>query len=400
MAQRSKRNFKFFFKITANALLHIILLISYLTPRQRSKWVVGNARGFDNNTKYFFLHAKEALGKKSCYWISKNRRSLAAVRALGFKAYHPASLMGLYHLLTAGVYVYDIRVSALNVWTRGRAKQVNLWHGVGIKNVEFKIFSDKPQEIPFLDRLRHPASYVKPDLFLSTSPMMTRHFAECFRIPESRCVESSYPRCEIFSWPEEKLLSFIRRHESPETQALAERLRKSGRTYIYMPTWRVSRGKDFLREAGFDLDVLEKALEAAGALFLFKLHPFTKLTVDTSAYKHILFLDCRMDIYPLQPFTDVLITDYSSIYYDYLLIPGKEILLFPFDYEDYVATDHDLAFDFDEYTPGERVTTFAELAVRIREGSHFASVRKEWVTRQFWGDPETRRDLYEAIEQL
>ena len=71
-----------------------------------------------------------------------------------------------------------------------------------------------------------------------------------------------------------------------------------------MPTWRGSK-KDFIRQAGFDLQRLEEALEKTDSLFVFKLHPLTKLSIDTAAYPHIVFLDSRMDIYPLLPFTDV-----------------------------------------------------------------------------------------------
>ncbi|MBR2863290.1 MAG: CDP-glycerol glycerophosphotransferase family protein [Bacteroidaceae bacterium] len=398
MARRTQYNFKYFIKVFGNALLHIVLGISYLVPRQKDKWLVGNAKGFNNNTKYFFLHAKLELKKENCYWISKNRKSLAAVRRLGFKAYHPASPVGLYHLLTAGVYVYDIRISALNAWTYGCARRVNLWHGVGIKNVEHKI-SNAPREVPVLSYLRHPVNYIRPHLFLSTSPLMTTHFAECFRIPESRCVESSYPRCEVFHYSEERLQDFLRRIEGDEAVAFAERLRAHARVYIYMPTWRGGK-KDFIRQAGFDLGRLEEALAATDSLFLFKLHPMTKISIDTAAYPHIVFLDNRMDIYPLLPFTDVLVTDYSSIYYDYLLMPEKEILLFPFDYQEYVTEDRDLAFDFDEYTPGERVYSFDELVQQIAAKAHFSLPQREWITQQFWGDAAHRRDLYQAVAQL
>ena len=251
----------FYAKCLGNLLLHILWLLSCLTPRNRQKWVVGNAKGFNNNTKYFFIHAKEALRKQSCYWISKNRKCREEVRAAGYKAYHPWSLRGLYHLLTAHVYVYDLRLSALNYWTSGRAKRVNLWHGVGIKNVEFKrqaAMGVEPMPV-WLEYLRHPVAFAKPDLFLSTSPMMTRHFAECFRMPESRCVESEYPRCRILKADKEELLRFIRKYEPAETKELVKRLETANRTYIYMPTWR-NTGEDFIREAGFDLPLLEQTL--------------------------------------------------------------------------------------------------------------------------------------------
>lgn len=389
------QNFSFYVKCTGNLLMHVILLISYLTPRNKNKWLVGNARGFNNNTKYFFIHAKEVLQMKNCYWICKNKKCRSEVRQLGYKAYHPWSLTGLYHLLTAKVYIYDSHISALNFWTSGRVKKVNLWHGVGIKNIEYKVQVKSDEQENWLNYLRRPVNYVRPDLFLSTSSMMTKHFAECFRIPETHCIESEYPRCAIFKKTQEELLSFISTYENKEARELAERLNKASRTYIYMPTWREGKD-DFLKKAGFDLQALENALKEKNELFLFKLHPFTRIKVNTSEYKHILFMDNKMDIYPLLPFTDVLITDYSSIYYDYLLMPDKEILLFPFDYKEFIASEHDLAFDFDEYTPGARVYTFSDMLEAIRSGKHFINDKKQWIMDVFWksNHPE---DLYQAI---
>ena len=391
-----KDELKYYLKCAGNLLMHLLLLLSYLAPRNRQKWLVGNARGFNNNTKYFFLHCTVGLHKPAVYWITKNRKTLDEVRQLGFKAYHPWSLKGLYHLLTAGVYVYDSHISALNYWTSGGALKVNLWHGVGIKNVEFKrqVYA-KAQHCRWLERLRRPVNFVKPDLFLSTSPLMTTHFAQCFRIPESRCVESEYPRCALFKKSREELLDFIGRYEPEVTRRLVKQLLSSRRTYIYMPTFRETKA-NLLEAAGFDLDVLEQTLARKNELFLFKLHPFTRVNFDDTRYPHIRLLDNRMDIYPVLPFTDVLITDYSSIYYDYLLIPDKEILLFPFDYREYISGQRDLAFDFDTYTPGPRVHSFQELAAAIDEGKHFENERKQWVTDQFWHSRRPQ-DLYEAI---
>ena len=391
-----KDNVKYYLKCLGNLLMHILLLLSCLTPRNRRKWLVGNARGFNNNTKYFFIHCKEVLHMRQCYFICKNRKYREEIGRLGYQAYHPWSLKGLYHLLTAGVYVYDSHISALNYWTSGRALKVNLWHGVGIKNIEFKrhLYA-KSRRSDWQERLRRPVNYVRPDLFLSTSPLMTTHFAQCFRIPESRCVESEYPRCAIFKKSREELLAFIDRYEPEETRRLARQLTAAKRTYIYMPTFRDSK-KDLLEAAGFNLDMLEQALAERDALFLFKLHPFTRVTFDDTRYPHIRLLDNRMDIYPLLPLTDVLVTDYSSIYYDYLLLPDKETVLFPFDYEEYIAGERDLAFDFDTYTPGPRVHTFGQLVEAIREERHFTNEKKAWITGQFW-QSDRPEDLYRAI---
>jgi len=74
--------------------------------------------------------------------------------------------------------------------------------------------------------------------------------------------------------------------------------------------------------------------------------------------------DSSSDIYPLLPLTDCIITDYSSIYFDYLLI-NKPVIFFPYDYKKYIEYDRDLIFDYDTMTPGPKCYTQQELHNQI-----------------------------------
>jgi CDP-glycerol glycerophosphotransferase (TagB/SpsB family) len=71
-------------------------------------------------------------------------------------------------------------------------------------------------------------------------------------------------------------------------------------------------------------------------------------------------VDNSWDIYPILPFTDVLITDYSSIYYDYILMKGKRVILFTFDYDKYIS-ERELNIEYEKYFIGLRVHSFDQL---------------------------------------
>ena len=80
-----------------------------------------------------------------------------------------------------------------------------------------------------------------------------------------------------------------------------------------MPTWRETR-ENFIVSAGFDFVLLNEILKQRDDLFLLKLHPESNLSMEEmSRYSNILVLDKKIDIYPVLPFTDVLVTDYSSM---------------------------------------------------------------------------------------
>ncbi len=378
--------------------------LSFLFPRDRNSWVVGSENGFVGNAKFFLLDGRTLASGKHICWICASKDEVAKVRRVYPRAYWRWSPKGLFHSLRAGVYVFTHHLPDINFWTSGGARAVNLWHGVGIKNIEFRTSVGNAgriyREKNLLARIYLPHLFRRPDLMLSTSPMMTGHFAGCFRIPEQACVEDMYPRCRPFFWSAGKLKDFIYACEEAPVVELYEKMQHYERVYLYMPTWREDRS-DFIKSSGIDFARLNRVLERKRALFLLKLHPATCLKVDLEACPNIAVVDKDVDIYSLLPATDVLVTDYSSIYYDYVLMKEKRILLFPFDYSDYVAQDRDLAFDFDTYTPGPRVHTFEELLDYVEDESRFvADDRREWVIGQFWGRTAENPDRNALIDRI
>ncbi|MDE7088974.1 MAG: CDP-glycerol glycerophosphotransferase family protein, partial [Prevotella sp.] len=117
---------------------------------------------------------------------------------------------------------------------------------------------------------------------------------------------------------------------------------------------------------------------------------------------NIVILDKNMDVYPILPFTDVLITDYSSIYYDYILMENKGIILFPFDYDEYIKNSRDLAFDYLTYTPGCKAWNFEELYRLLFSESKLVPEERSWVIKQFWGDNymESNKKIFEALKGI
>jgi CDP-glycerol glycerophosphotransferase (TagB/SpsB family) len=87
-----------------------------------------------------------------------------------------------------------------------------------------------------------------------------------------------------------------------------------------------------------------------------------------------------------------------------LLIPGKTVLLFPFDYNEYIKTSKSLAFDFETYTPGVCVYTFEELLSTITSQQDLSITQQENILKLFWGNDylenSNNQALYKKIQQL
>ena len=97
-----------------------------------------------------------------------------------------------------------------------------------------------------------------------------------------------------------------------------------------------------------------------------------------------------MDIQELLMDTDILISDYSSTYIDYLLL-DRPLIFYNFDYEDYLQNDREMYYDYDEVTPGYKAATFDELMTELdsiaKDEDHFVEERQRvrW-TADGWGE--------------
>jgi CDP-glycerol glycerophosphotransferase len=128
-----------------------------------------------------------------------------------------------------------------------------------------------------------------------------------------------------------------------------------------MPTFR-DTGLDFMDESGLLVlqpqDLAEFA-KAHDVLFLLKLHPYVE-DRRLSAIPGVLRYPSHQDIYPLLPLADALVTDYSSVYMDYLLL-NRPIHFFTYDQRRYCTQDRELFFPYEDMTPGPIARTQREL---------------------------------------
>ena len=117
-----------------------------------------------------------------------------------------------------------------------------------------------------------------------------------------------------------------------------------------------------------DLQSFKLFLKESGIVFYIKLHPKSK---NYTKYKefvddNFILLDKASDTYSYLRLSDLLITDYSSIYFDYL-VTEKPIVFFAYDLEEYLMNSRELYFDYDKVTPGKKVVTMEELITAIRD---------------------------------
>ena len=307
------------------------------------------ANRFADNARYAFVGAAHEP-RLRCVWITGDRRIRDEVRSLGYDAELRWSPRGIRCCLQAGWFVYGAYVSDISYLLSDGARTFNLWHGIPLKAIEFDITTGplaavyhaprwSPLRLAFADR------FLVPDVLLSTSDFVTeRCFTSAFRIPAERCLEFGYPRTDHFFRPDATTIARTRLAIPGDVNCVIG----------YFPTWR-DDGRDFLSACGFSFDVLNEVLAARNHYMLFKAHPnFADLAPRDQRWSNVRIVDGGVDAYEILPGCDVLVTDYSSIAYDFLLL-DRPIVYFVPDLERYVE-HRNVYFMLEEIAAGQIVT--------------------------------------------
>lgn len=389
-------------KFLAYLICYCIYPFSFLVPRSKKKWAFGSFRGaFNDNAKYLFIHVMEQMPDIDCAWLSVNRTTVRTIKEKGLKAYHVLSPAGIWFALRAKCWFFNAYSSDIMFCLSGGAKLVNLWHGLPLKRIEFDIESgilaDRFVKKTLKERYFHPEVFKRPDYVVSSTELFSEVFARSFRIPLERCLNLGLARNEILTWPEEKRRAFIDRYEPVETLDLIGQMGNFGRVFVYMPTWRDSQN-DFVT-AGFDFKSMEEVLSENNALLLIKPHANTFIDpVILNGLAHIKLLPSTLDIYPVLPYTDVLITDYSSVMYDYILMEKKDVILYLFDKEEYV-NERPFIWSFEDMTYGHRAGSFETLLELVgNAGLCPDEAKKAVLVKKCWG--ENSLDTCERISSF
>lgn len=365
-------------------VLRSLLLVSYITPRNKNKYLCGCYTGFMDNSKYLYF---ELLKYRDfdAYWYTENKDEYLAVKKLGLPVIYCYSIKGLYHCLTAGNYVTTHNFHDYNEWTSGNVRLISLWHGIGPKNMYVENRKGK-----LLHRIiKWLSSYKAPiGMALCTSDFITEVYSKSIGFLKENAVYHTLPRCDFMLKDKEHIILHLQTINDTDTLSLLQKISKYDKVYLYMPTWR-DNNSDFIASAGIDFEMLNNLLLIKNQIFLIKLHPNTDLNVDISHYSNILLMDKDIDIYPLLSSTDVLITDYSSIYYDYILLHNKEVIFYTFDINEYLSECRDFVIDFKTVTPGIHIKNFGELYKIIEENISCPFNDKERIIDIFWNKAKT-----------
>ncbi|MEI8176902.1 MAG: CDP-glycerol glycerophosphotransferase family protein [Candidatus Omnitrophota bacterium] len=385
---------------------YLLTPISLVMPKQKGMIICfgRDAGEFVDNVKYFFLYTAGARDREvTCFFLTEKRPVYEKLRREGFKVLYFPSFKAFLCMLRARVLIVD------NItWTRGskytfflRAKKVQLWHGVGLKAIELNNkFEKQAQAAETKKRDVADSRFPRYDLLVSTSGFYTEHV---FRrsLLGAKIIESGYPRNDIF----------FRKIDGADIEAdtaTIEKIKKAKsdgcKIVLYAPTFR-ERIICAQKTPALDLAQLHAVAARYRIIFVFKSHPWQPFPLTRELDDFLLEYQPSKDVYPALPLTDLLITDYSSLYMDYLLC-DKPVIFFPYDYQDYISRDREIQFDYDSMTPGPKCYDQRSLESEIikclvdGQDSHVGD-RKQIAELAFaYRDGEASKRIMEEVKKI
>jgi CDP-glycerol glycerophosphotransferase len=254
---------------------------------------------------------------------------------------------------------YVISNDDMQAYFRKREGQIYLqtWHGTPLKRIGFDV--DRPQFASGTAYFDHLADDVaKWDLLLSQNPFSTPILRRAFRFGGEIC-EYGYPRNDVLARGESLAGEVRRRLGIPAGK----------RVVLYAPTW---RDNQFYASGRYRFDLrldLERAWQLLGPDHVILIRGHHHLANDVQAGSRpgfTLNVTGYPDIAELFLISDVLITDYSSVMFDFAAT-GRPMIFFTYDLAQYRDQLRGFYFDLEAQAPGPLLATSDEVLAAVAD---------------------------------
>ncbi|MGG1572300.1 CDP-glycerol glycerophosphotransferase family protein [Fictibacillus sp. NRS-1165] len=235
------------------------------------------------------------------------------------------------------------------------------WHGTPLK----RLAADMDEvHMPGTNTKKYKANFHKEsskwDYLLSPNAYSTEIFRRAFNF-HKEVVEVGYPRNDVL----------YTKNNPEDIKELKEKLElpQDKKVILYAPTWRDDQfyGKGRYK-FDLELDLLQlKEKFGEDYVIVLRMHYLVAENFDLSPYEGFAYdFSYHGDINELYLVSDVMITDYSSVFFDYANLK-RPMIFFVYDIESYRDKLRGFYFDFEQYAPGPLVKTTDEVIAAIEK---------------------------------
>lgn len=242
---------------------------------------------------------------------------------------------------------------------------VNVWHGVTLKRIGLLVEKGSaPQNLSDKQIRRMKKDGALYDYMVASNPRDQKIMAEAFDMPLEKVLDCGLPRFDYLRYPD----AF-----SAEMQTASNHLRDKAqqqKIIAYTPTFREKTGSPLAELDGETLDNLTQFCTENGYKIAIRPHPYDLAALDSllARVDGDFIIDASSRVYPeaavLMQNAHILITDYSSIWVDYLFTKRPIFALVP-DLEHYITDERGFINDFSALLPGPVCHNWGEVLEEI-----------------------------------
>lgn len=335
-----------------NKLINKILkLINNLIHKNNKKIVFISKPDYSDNAKAFY----EFVKKKSDYsivWIVEDLKNINNLNSDDVKIYKNYSINAILSILTSK-YIFSTHNHFLSIKSKNQ-KYISLWHGMPLKTIYF-LEKDFDKNLKFIDYT------------IATSNIMRLAMSASFNIDPRKVLVTGQPRNDYLFNAKIDINNLVNLEKH-----------KYNKILLYLPTYRSGVGrnegltnyKNIINIQLYNENNLNEFLNKNNYLLITKLHPAEEGKFKTQEYSNIKelntkqLIDNEISVNELLNSVDLLITDYSSVYFDYLIL-DRPVLFTNMDEKEYIA-DRGFVFDNSSFwRPGPKVNNFNDFIKEI-----------------------------------
>ena len=327
---------------------------------------------YNYNSRYLFEYVKENLPEITPLFVINDSELRNSLSSKYGKQYfiETESIQGIRQALSAGVWFTSAGLPAYGICLHKKRLIINLWHGVPLKKIALLDPNLKKAARIYFKKI-FSENYT---CILTTSHELIPLMARSFAVSEDK----------IKVWGQPRNDGLFQKNDCREILGqLFPDLPEYTKTVLYAPTFRDYGQVQLFPFKDFDQEQLEAFLEEKNMLLFIRTHVAEQGSAAPYLGKRIRFLGNEQaeDVTGILNIFDCLITDYSSIYIDYLLT-DKPMIFLPYDRQQYLD-GRGMNFDYDDVTPGPKPETFNDFLDALSPKEDFWKSERTRVNRLF-----------------
>ena len=330
-------------------VMKVLFRVARLLPREdRVVFESGVARQYGDSPRYLYEHLLAAGSPLKVTWVINTPVRIPGTSVEKARRFSPRYF---WRLGRARYWVNNQNFTHYLEPARG-TRYLQTWHGTPLKKMQHDIEDIRGRDPGYLERVTTMTGFW--DALVSPSPYASTAFRSAFGY-DGEILELGYPRNDVLHRPDrDARAALVRRGLG---------LPAGRKVVLYAPTFRddAKRGGTFVADLRLDLEQMQRRLGEEYVLLL-RFHTIVKgrprIPEELAAF--VLDVTSYADTQELLLVTDVLMTDYSSIMFDFAAL-DRPVVLFTYDLDHYRDALRGFYLDLEEIAPGPLVRTSEEV---------------------------------------